>query len=857
MNDDPGLEMPSPKRMRLGTPKEEISYDVPPQVDRLDLHWIQLAGVENPKTVPQINAPTQAVPLSSTVHRPIHLPGLKLLNDEPTTSIGVQEPSFGCKVVETATANITSTIDQGQSNSGRAEHAGGPELILEEKLSLEPTTVISTGESEVAESAPSIKGPPEIASPMEDVLPGVVAPERHVAEILGETQIKEGLQEATNRISEVLVQDDIHQDGPPTSEGSHTTNTGPSTDMQAKLESRQEESVTKDVDEDKQEILMEARTVEEQPKTMEPTGSTLEEIAEANKSNAEAEFEIDSSPYASSSSDVSTDSSSSDDSDADDYEMLSPEEEARRLMAEDGGTEEKTTTGVPRTLNEKPDEVVPKPQVTITADMKIEELGRVESLVENLVLIKANTSGEYRVLESGSVLCLEDRSVIGVIAETLGRVQQPYYAVRFSNRAAMEEAGVSQDTKVLYVTQLSTTVITQPLKAFKGSDASNLHDEEVGDDELEFSDDEAEAEHKRQVKVHKRARYDAKHGQENGVGVSQPRLGMPKNLQNGCPNSWPERPPNPAELSLDYDDAGQDSDDLYTPLARPSNLHEMRAREDVPSANHANFGNTNRGGRGKGRGDRGRGGGDRGRGRGRGRGNDRGGRPDRRGQDSLRGIGHPHTHPNTGPQSSPLSQSKGFNASANTNLPPRPPNQSNGSQSHPQNQHLPVQPPFYPAHSSAQPHSHPNHAHQYPSQYPQSYNQPYSQQHQQPHHHYQDPYFQSMPGQGYNPHQAFSPGSQYPIMHIPPLTPSPAAIPPGAHINPNFFRQQAHMSPQPWYHQQGQAFSPAQQYQQYQQPSPANSNAAAPGGIPQEAARRLQENSNMLQGTGPNDSSSR
>lgn len=31
----------------------------------------------------------------------------------------------------------------------------------------------------------------------------------------------------------------------------------------------------------------------------------------------------------------------------------------------------------------------------------------------------------------------------------------------------------------------------------KGSDASNVHDEEVGEDEVEFSDDEAEAAYKR------------------------------------------------------------------------------------------------------------------------------------------------------------------------------------------------------------------------------------------------------------------------------------------------------------------------------------------------------------------------
>lgn len=36
------------------------------------------------------------------------------------------------------------------------------------------------------------------------------------------------------------------------------------------------------------------------------------------------------------------------------------------------------------------------------------------------------------------------------------------------------------------------------LKTMKGSDASNVHDEEVNEDEIEFSDDEAEAAYKRQ-----------------------------------------------------------------------------------------------------------------------------------------------------------------------------------------------------------------------------------------------------------------------------------------------------------------------------------------------------------------------
>ena len=45
--------------------------------------------------------------------------------------------------------------------------------------------------------------------------------------------------------------------------------------------------------------------------------------------------------------------------------------------------------------------------------------------------------------------------------------------------------------------------MTKPLKALKGSDASNLWDEEVGVEEMEFSDDEKEAEFKRALKKKK------------------------------------------------------------------------------------------------------------------------------------------------------------------------------------------------------------------------------------------------------------------------------------------------------------------------------------------------------------------
>ncbi|KAE9363611.1 NAF1-domain-containing protein [Stipitochalara longipes BDJ] len=325
------------------------------------------------------------------------------------------------------------------------------------------------------------------------------------------------------------------------------------------------------------------------------------------------EWEIDSSPIESSSDDDSSDDSSSDESEEGDnaYKLLSPEEQARILMAGDGGSDDegdkpKGSGGQLRTKNEVPEEVIPKPDVTVTPDMKITELGSVETIVDNILLIKAKTSGEYKVLETGSVLCLEDRSVIGVVAETLGRVQQPLYSVLFTNAGELTGAGLALATKVFYSEQHSTYVFTQNLKAYKGSDASNLHDEEVGDEEMEFSDDEAEAEHKRRVKQKKLEKRGGKMQQNGGSG----RGGHPLQQQHT---------PYDASNGISYDDA--EDEGPYKPLARPAGYADSVGRSEAPqeggySGERPNFNQNKDQFRGRGRADRGRGRGDRGRGRG-------------------------------------------------------------------------------------------------------------------------------------------------------------------------------------------------------------------------------------------------
>ncbi|GKT45301.1 H/ACA ribonucleoprotein complex non-core subunit NAF1 [Colletotrichum spaethianum] len=256
-------------------------------------------------------------------------------------------------------------------------------------------------------------------------------------------------------------------------------------------------------------------------------------------------------------------------SEAGGYQLLGVEETARMLMEMEGGSDDEGgndagkagASGHLRTKNEMAVETIPKPDVTLTADDKIEELGLVDQIVENIMVVKAFTSGEYQVLDTGSVLCTEDRKVFGVVWETIGKVLQPMYTVMLSTAEEIKEAGLAVGTKVYYPPAHANFVFTQPLKSLKGSDASNIHDEEVAEDEMEFSDDEKEAEHKRQIKQKKKeARFGKGGGEGRGRGGREPH---PLRNEVSAP---------PVEGGLNYDD---EDDGPYKPLARPPGFGQV------------------------------------------------------------------------------------------------------------------------------------------------------------------------------------------------------------------------------------------------------------------------------------------
>lgn len=85
----------------------------------------------------------------------------------------------------------------------------------------------------------------------------------------------------------------------------------------------------------------------------------------------------------------------------------------------------------------------------------------------------------------------------GQVFEAFGPITYPMYTIRFPSSTDIDLETVRLDRTVYYLPKRSSFLKTKALRAMKGSDASNVYDEEVDEDQADFSDDEAERQHKR------------------------------------------------------------------------------------------------------------------------------------------------------------------------------------------------------------------------------------------------------------------------------------------------------------------------------------------------------------------------
>lgn len=265
-----------------------------------------------------------------------------------------------------------------------------------------------------------------------------------------------------------------------------------------------------------------------------------------------------------SSSDSSQDSSSEEDNSDSSSEGENVELDAGVAGESDG---EDDNSGKPITSK---NEILDEPAPAFPEDFKInesdpiEEIGTITSIVEKSIIIKGHISGEFRFLKEESVLCLEDKVPLGYLFEIFGPLAHPLYRIKFNSDAALKKFEGLEGRKVFYVVPKSNFIYTDSIKALKGSDASNWNDEEIAEDEQEFSDDEKEMESKKSKNKKKRNRKSKEESQKDEQTHSLPnkvpnRQRQERNNQKRFQHqvNYPRVPQQETNLSFGYQSRSQ------------------------------------------------------------------------------------------------------------------------------------------------------------------------------------------------------------------------------------------------------------------------------------------------------------
>ncbi|KAI6136374.1 Gar1/Naf1 RNA binding region-domain-containing protein [Pisolithus sp. B1] len=158
--------------------------------------------------------------------------------------------------------------------------------------------------------------------------------------------------------------------------------------------------------------------------------------------------------------------------------------------------------GYVHTKNEVVDTDIAIPEVSeVSPEDSLEKVGEVMSIVGNVVIVKGLLADNLktlseRALDAETLLVFDDRKIY----ETFGPTSQPLYQIKFNQKYPVDTEKIRVSREVFHVPRKSKYVFVEQLKKMRGSDASNIHDEEPAEDELEFSDDEQEAVFKQQRK---------------------------------------------------------------------------------------------------------------------------------------------------------------------------------------------------------------------------------------------------------------------------------------------------------------------------------------------------------------------
>lgn len=166
----------------------------------------------------------------------------------------------------------------------------------------------------------------------------------------------------------------------------------------------------------------------------------------------------------------------------------------------------------PRTKNELPEAI----DMYIVEDLivgdqdELQLCGTIMYIIPIEQTIVVQSIPNQAPLDVLSLLCDGDRRAIGKICDIFGPVGNPFYVVKYNAANASVEYNIGQDIfSVVPQSVFVTPTTLAQLTTMRGSDASNLYDEEVPVEEQDFSDDEAEQRAKQRNKSKRTGASDA------------------------------------------------------------------------------------------------------------------------------------------------------------------------------------------------------------------------------------------------------------------------------------------------------------------------------------------------------------
>ncbi|KAI7872395.1 Gar1/Naf1 RNA binding region-domain-containing protein [Spinellus fusiger] len=196
-------------------------------------------------------------------------------------------------------------------------------------------------------------------------------------------------------------------------------------------------------------------------------------IANTNTTQNEEGYESSDLEMASDDDSDSSDSDSSDSDEDDTKELIDLEED------DEGGPKD----DILKTANEITDIIIEKPIFEMTPTTEVVSVGSIFSIIDNVIVVQSHPN-PILALDMGTLFIYSDRDIMGEVFETFGPIARPFYSVRYTTADDMDKEKTILGDRVFYVPSYvrSKPIEVEVLKRMKGTDASNLYDEEAGEE---------------------------------------------------------------------------------------------------------------------------------------------------------------------------------------------------------------------------------------------------------------------------------------------------------------------------------------------------------------------------------------